>query len=191
MLFRTRPNRPELEATKIPSATDIAWAAGIVEGEGTVRLAGKTKRGFMVTVPQKDPELLYWLRDLFGGSVSKPSGSNPCYHWNVCGDRARLFIAQIYRYMTSRRKQQIDATRGMDFLRGKRPDGMSTDQLKSEMIAFYEEHRSTTWKWNPREKTKARYEQRKIEDPSFLPRLNARNRKWREKKTGENLVSIA
>lgn len=56
MLFRTRPNRPDLDATKVPSALDIAWAAGIYEGEGCARLCGRGKRSFAVHVVQKEPQ---------------------------------------------------------------------------------------------------------------------------------------
>jgi hypothetical protein len=192
MLFRTRPNRPDLDATKMPTDVDVAWAAGIFEGEGTVRLAGKTKRGFMIQVPQKDPELLYWLRDLFGGSVGKPCGSNPCSTWNICGDRARIFSAQIYSYLTSRRKQQIDGTRGLDFLKGASPEGLSVAELHVRMVAFYEEHLATNWNGpNTNAIRKARYAARKKEDPNFLAKLNARNKKWREKNIKGNLIEIA
>jgi hypothetical protein len=108
MSKRTRPNKPELDATKVPTALDIAWSAGIYEGEGTCRLCGHTKRGFMVSVAQKDPELLYRLRDWFGGSIRGVSKSG-CHNWEICGDRARIFVALIYAVLTSRRKIQADA----------------------------------------------------------------------------------
>jgi hypothetical protein len=192
MLFRTRTNRPELDATKVPTEVEVAWSGGIFEGEGTVRLAGNGKRGFMVAIPQKDPELLYWLRDWFGGSVAAPSGVNPCYHWNICGDRARIFVALIYGMLTARRKEQVDATNGLEFLRGESPVGKSIETLKDCMIGFYEEHRATTYRGSKKsEIRKARYEARKKEDPKFLATLNTRNKKWREKNVKSNLVEIA
>src|SRR5271170_6920004 len=104
-----RPGRPDLDATKVPSLIDIAWSAGIYEGEGCCRLAGKTKRGLMIQVAQKDPELLYRLRDWFGGSVkfahcSTVPADQQVYSWSACGDRARIFLALIYSFMTARRK---------------------------------------------------------------------------------------
>lgn len=146
MLFRTRPNRPELDATKVPTPIDIAWAAGIFEGEGTVRLCGRGKRSLAAAVPQKDPEFLYVLRDWFGGSVGGPSRRNPCYHWDICGDRARLFIAQIYGHLYSRRRGQVQIANALDFLRGESPVGVTLDSLKSRMSSFYEEHNATTWR---------------------------------------------
>lgn len=146
MLFRTRPNRPELEATKIPTPIDIAWAAGIFEGEGTVRLCGRGKRSLAASVPQKEAEFLYVLRDFFGGSVNCPTAGSPCYKWDICGDRARLFIAQIYGHLYSRRKSQVQAANALDFLRGDSPEGLSLEDLKRKMCSFYEEHNATTWR---------------------------------------------
>jgi hypothetical protein len=151
MLFRTRPNRPELDATKVPTAIDIAWSAGIYEGEGCCHLAGgKGKRGLMAAVGQKDPELLYRLRDWFGGSIRKGSSNGFTIHyWSICGDRARIFIALIYGYMTARRKGQIDAAGALEFLDGVHSDGMSIQELKDKLASLYQKHRKTTWDGNP------------------------------------------
>jgi hypothetical protein len=136
----TRPNKPELDATKVPNALDIAWSAGIYEGEGTCRLCGHTKRGFMVSVAQKDPELLYRLRDWFGGSIRGVSKSG-CHNWEICGDRARIFIALIYGFLTARRKAQADGTRALEFLRGTSPVGIPVSVLQNKLLLFYEEER--------------------------------------------------
>jgi hypothetical protein len=162
MLFRTRPNRPELDATKVPTAIDIAWSAGIYEGEGCCHLAGgKGKRGVMAAVAQKDPELLYRLRDWFGGSIRETKANGFTIHyWGLCGDRARIFMALIYEYMTARRKGQIDATEALDFLDGVSSVGMSMQELKDKLNALYQKHRETTWDSNPewhRENSRAHY----------------------------------
>lgn len=140
-----RGNKPELAATKVPSAIDIAWSAGIYEGEGTCRLcgAGAGKRGFMASVVQKQPELLYKLRDWFGGNVRKLARNNECYIWDICGDQARIFIALIYGFMTARRKAQIDATRVLYFLGSASPVGLNTAQLLTAMEVYYEQERRT------------------------------------------------
>lgn len=138
----TRPNRPDLDATKVPTELDIAWAAGIYEGEGCCRLCGKTKRGLMVQVTQKDHELLYWLRDWFGGSIQKQGTQGNCGVWNCCGDRARIFLALIYPRMTVRRKQQIDATNALEYLGAASPVGLTLAQLTNKLEEFYETHRA-------------------------------------------------
>ena len=155
MALYARPNRPELDAVKVPSALDIAWAAGIYEGEGTCRLCGKTKRGFMVQVSQKDPELLFWLRDWFGGSVG-PIAKSGCRTWNICGDRARLFVAQIYGRLTLRRRDQVDAAKCLEFMQGKSPVGLTVDELKNQMLAYYSAAFAETWRGNSKRRNESR-----------------------------------
>jgi hypothetical protein len=111
-----------LEPVRTPTQEDILFFAGFYEGEGSVTCA-KANAAFKVTVCQKDPEMLYRMRDLWGGSIrfiSKrgtgpsdaftgyESWSNPLYRWNVCGDRGRMFLKVIYPYLSNRRKAQID-----------------------------------------------------------------------------------
>jgi hypothetical protein len=179
MAWRSRPNLVELDATKIPSVIDIAWSAGIFEGEGTVRMCGRGKRSLAVAVVQKDPEILIRMREWFGGSVCGPN-SNSVFVWNICGDRARIFVALIHSYLSARRKIQVDMTDALEFLNGKSPEGLTVEDLGLHLAAFYEERRSNTWYGtNRNEVRKANYRKRKLEDPEFLPKLLAKNSEWR------------
>ena len=96
------------------SLLDIAWAAGIWEGEGSLRRAiytaeaqiiGKQNRTFRVSVVQKDREILYRLKEKFGGQIS-PAESG-CSQWNVSGAAARGFLMTIYSFLSKRRKEQV------------------------------------------------------------------------------------
>ena len=113
-----RPNRlnPALAATKHPTSFDIVWAAGIYEGEGTISRKPVNRRGGteVVSVSQKDPWILYRLREFFGGSVGiRLHGGggkyrkHPMAHWNICGARARGFAMTIYKLLSPWRKAQI------------------------------------------------------------------------------------
>src|SRR6202789_4405246 len=179
----TRPNKPELDATKVPNEIDIAWAAGIYEGEGTCRLCGGKKRSYMVTVVQKDPELLYRLRDWFGGKVRTALDASKAGTWDCCGDRASIFTALIYKFMTARRRAQINATNCWDFLEGKSPDGMGMAELKVVMDEFYVGHRKMV-----RERVrKARAEQYKQQasDSNWMKATLNRNKRYRDGMTEE------
>jgi hypothetical protein len=123
--YIVRGNRggKELDATKPPTAIDVAWAAGIYEGEGTCSTKGGGNKSYTVCVSQKDPELLYRLRDWFGGKVTLykngvgKKGSNfEVHQWRLCGDRSRVFLGCIYPFLTARRKAQIDSTSARFFL---------------------------------------------------------------------------
>jgi hypothetical protein len=135
----TWTQNPELNPTKVPTAIDIAWAAGIYEGEGHLRQQRYGAATAQVT--QKEPEILYKLRDWFGGAVRFAQCStvpieHQCHLWRVCGDKSRLFIAQVYGFLSSRRKAQVDATRTLEFLHGESPVGMSHEQLKGRLETF-------------------------------------------------------
>jgi hypothetical protein len=194
MLFRTRPNRAELDATKIPSAIDIAWAAGVYEGEGCARLCGRGKRSFAIHVVQKDPEILYRLRDWFGGSVTMATvrGEFAHYAWNICGDRARVFIAQIYTFLSARRKLQVDETKALDFLEGQSLIGISAEQVKAKLTTHYAYHNATTWRdpENRRRMVKERY----ASDEAYREKKKLASRKTKERqreKNSENAKVVA
>ena len=54
------------DPVKTPTELDIAWVAGFYEGEGHVSgIKGRT----MAHLSQKDPEILFRVRELFGGSI--------------------------------------------------------------------------------------------------------------------------
>jgi hypothetical protein len=176
-------NKPELAPTKTPTAIDIAWAAGIFEGEGCCRLCGKTKRGFMAAVVQKDPEILYRLRDWFGGNVRGKDGEYECYTWDVCGDYGRIFMALIYEFMSARRKTQINASAALLFLGDKSSAGLTSVQLREELDAYYAE--------NSRQQRKHQVEQQKKlyqklrTNPDEVEKMRERSRLAREAMTPE------
>jgi hypothetical protein len=119
---------PKLNATKTPTALDIAWAAGVYEGEGTIAAKPTTRKhkdkiyrsiADYLSVSQNDPEILYRLRDLFGGSVYRyvvyqrnPKGL-PIHRWTIHGQRARNFVDLIYPWLSTRRKSQVDQVRAL------------------------------------------------------------------------------
>jgi len=114
------------EPTKVPTPIEIAWAAGVYEGEGCCQNYNAKNRRCTARVTQKDPELLYRLRDWFGGSVVK---QGHCMAWLACGDRSRYFLALIYPFMTARRKEQVDRIEALAFLNGLDPAMLSSAQI--------------------------------------------------------------
>ena len=108
----------KLDGIRKPTMLDIAWAAGIYEGEGTCayketikKQKGKEYLGYSeyLAVVQKDPEILYRLRDLFGGSVyGYNNGRVDFFRWTIHGQRMRTFAGMIYSYLSARRKLQLD-----------------------------------------------------------------------------------
>lgn len=97
-----------LEPTMVPAPCEIAWAAGFFEGEGCVYKSNPRRRSIVVLIAQKDPEVLFRLKDWFGGSIHRRnnSGANKIglYAWMVSGDRARNFMRVTWFYLSTRRR---------------------------------------------------------------------------------------
>ncbi len=106
---------PKLAAREHPSVYDIAWAAGIYEGEGCVAWSSnRTNMAAQVMVAQKDPWLCGQLKGLFGGSITiqqqRTSGRSTTitmYYWRLTGARARGFMMTIYKFLSPRRQERI------------------------------------------------------------------------------------
>jgi hypothetical protein len=107
-----KPN-PMTAPTLIPNDIDLAWAAGIYEGEGSIYRSPQcyAGRGLKVSIAQKDPWILHRLRELFGGAVTR-TGSRNIYHWRLSGPRGSDFVKAIYYFMSPRRKDQLDDAMG-------------------------------------------------------------------------------
>lgn len=96
-----RPIKPGREATVSPTPMDIAWAAGIYEGEGH---CGHTKQNSdQLEIVQNDTWILEKLKTLFGGLIFKARNT---HRWYICGPRARGFLMTIYKFLSPWRQTQ-------------------------------------------------------------------------------------
>ncbi|KKM91634.1 hypothetical protein LCGC14_1226630 [marine sediment metagenome] len=101
--------KPGLEATKNPMLSDIAWAAGLYEGEGSCHYHPRGTAH--IEIAQKGTEILHWMKELFGGRVTTLSSSaspNQIHRWVATGARARGFALTIYTWLSSRRRRQVE-----------------------------------------------------------------------------------
>lgn len=102
---------PALQPTLRPTLVDIAWAAGVYEGEGSTDYHSRATR---VTVTQKDGWILHKFRALFGGSV-RYEGRHTLYRgeyrgnhrWYLRGSRARGFLLTVFSWLSPRRRLQV------------------------------------------------------------------------------------
>ena len=194
-----RKDKPGLDATKTPTALDVAWAAGIYEGEGSCVANGKKYASFSVTVSQKDPELLYRIRDFFGGGIKLYDVGYQrkfqCYHWSICGDRARVFLGAIYPFLTSRRKAQIDSTSARVFLdyaydllvlNNAAGPCDRYQSLCARVQRFTREHRAE----NAAKRTKYldTYYQRNSQDPAWMEKRRLATQQWRKTRKEQRQV---
>lgn len=99
---RPRASNPLLAAVAHPTSRDIAWAAGIFEGEGYCRFGTGSQA---VLIGQKDGWVLERLQLFFGGSIGPPRPNGVC-GWLLTGARARGFLMTIYSFLSPRRQEQ-------------------------------------------------------------------------------------
>lgn len=87
--------------------TDIAWAAGFLEGEGWLKLTGRTH--LCLAASQVDREPLDRLASIFGGMVYGPrkTKTQPIYTWQVTGRvRAQAALAAMWSWLSVHRRDQ-------------------------------------------------------------------------------------
>lgn len=99
-----------LMPTAEPTRDDVVFFAGFYEGEGSACKHGDS--AIVVQVPQKDPEMIVRGRSLWGGSI-RPSNDRGVSVWVMSGDRARRFLIDVYPFLSSRRKAQIEKAGGL------------------------------------------------------------------------------
>jgi hypothetical protein len=108
------------EPTMIPSETDLAWAAGIIDGEGcimvkvdsqTIKRSGWTRHELMLVVPNTNEPMIRKLQAMFGGgfSVRPKRGleTRRIAQWAIYGFRAANCLRQVTRYMVAKRDEAI------------------------------------------------------------------------------------
>ncbi|MCR4339250.1 MAG: hypothetical protein NUW01_05100 [Gemmatimonadaceae bacterium] len=91
-------------ATVSPSTTDLHWAAGFLEGEGSFTVYSS----HTVAAKQKEVEPLLRLRAMFGGNIYKEVIKTGIIHtWAVSGARAIGVMLTMYTMLYSRRRNQV------------------------------------------------------------------------------------
>ncbi len=99
--------------------TDLAWAAGFYDGEGSVSVTGSTlqykegRTSICISVGQVNREPLDKLTDIFGigeiyGPYARGGTSQPIYLYKVYGYvNVQYVIAQMWSYISSAKKAQV------------------------------------------------------------------------------------
>lgn len=109
-------------ATHHPTVTELAWAAGFLEGEGSFKGAwtkgNQTRAGYRKTegveASQVQREPLERLQKFFGGSIGeyKHAAKVRCkssvfYKWHISGCRARGVMMTLFMFMSPARQGAI------------------------------------------------------------------------------------
>ena len=93
------------------SDTEAAYAAGILDGEGSIQFARQRKSRWpspIVSVCSTDRELLEWFRSRLGGSIIQKHAHSPnhkiSYDWKLADRRAIDFLQSVRSFLVIQRK---------------------------------------------------------------------------------------
>ena len=94
------------------SPTELAYAAGIIDGEGCICCKMKADLRFGVTVTNTSSVLMEWLAAKFGGytgvsnrSLRHDNNHKTSYHWELGCRASRNFLRLIFPYLLLKRRQ--------------------------------------------------------------------------------------
>lgn len=97
--------------------TDLAYAAGIIDGEGCIAIAhckhAKVTSGYVnrlsVAVAMTTPEIPQWFKDNFGGCLSKKKSSysnhRDVHTWMIQATQAQVYLKMILPYLKLKQPQ--------------------------------------------------------------------------------------
>lgn len=108
------------------SETELAWAAGLFEGEGTVRINKPSPRNWgtlCVSVTNTDVQVLEWFQARWPGHMKPVRGLRPdqkdAWTWVIAARKAATFLEEIRPYIV-RDAVRARIEHGLDFQGQKR-----------------------------------------------------------------------
>lgn len=91
---------------------DLAYMAGIVDGEGSIVLTRKYRNGMpipVLAVDSTDPELLDWIKETFGGSIKTKkkyaAHHRQAYTWTLTRRQALGLLEKLLPFLKLHRKR--------------------------------------------------------------------------------------
>lgn len=94
------------------SVEDLAYAAGLFDGEGSIMLRPRRPRNngtLIVSMSNTDASLIGWLKDRWGG-FAKPyrmqGNRKPAWSWCLAARAAAAFLMEIQPYVVSLRNRE-------------------------------------------------------------------------------------
>lgn len=96
------------------SVPDLAYLAGIIDGEGSFTMEPRRRPNGLraripeITVASVDKELIDWLHDRCGGSVScsKATNRKPMHRWVLRGSMCQEVTTAVKPYLVIERKKK-------------------------------------------------------------------------------------
>lgn len=101
-----RERSTTLRAKYSPSLSDLHWAAGFIEGEGSFT---HQHGGCGIFAHQVESGPIQKLLDMFGGNIYEVNNKNQhrMYRWVAHGARARGIMLTLYPLLFTKRRIQV------------------------------------------------------------------------------------
>lgn len=127
-------------------ATELAWAAGFIDGEGCISVVRCTQAGvtreqvqLLLDVAQVRPEALHKLVRLFGGRIRLGGPGKGIYYWRLYGRKAGTVLSLVLPYLVTKRRQGELALELVSMLGT--PGRRRSDTVYARTLAIAEEFR--------------------------------------------------
>ena len=126
-------------------STDLAYLAGVIDGEGTITLTKNSKsdmfRRIEVSVSNTDKGLIDWLQTEFGGSIRtralQKSRYKIAYEWRIKGANQALdLLKRVTPYLRVRSKKCRAEFICRHYAEVTRRNGRYSDDEKADKWAF-------------------------------------------------------
>ena len=105
------------QGTVVPTDTDKAYAAGIIDGEGHLGIHGRTGSDSYfqvhVAVGITNRQVLEWLAERWGGAVlskdmtKRPDGRKAVFTWTLVCGAAVSFLEDVYPFLVVKKEQAL------------------------------------------------------------------------------------
>ena len=124
------------------SETDIAYIAGLTDGEGCITINKVYIASYgnyyknIVSITNTDIDVLKWVCEHFGGRVDSHSEfyrNKPCYRWSLNGSKSSKFLESMLPYLRIKSKQ---AELSLEFIKtiGKGAKKLTNDIINQRKI---------------------------------------------------------
>jgi len=127
--------------TDLP-ATDLAWCAGIMEGEGSVRINSRTHRNWgalIVQIVSTDKDMLEPFHRWWGGYFKERTTRSECkdaWAWVISTRQAARFLTAIEPYCRVQRVRE-KLLLGLDY-QGQKHGGTHDAEYETRQHQYYE-----------------------------------------------------
>lgn len=125
--------------------TDLAWAAGLFEGEGSIRINTPTRRNLgalLCDMVNTDQALVGFFQHHWGGyfrRVHAPAPRKSFWRWRIAALDAAAFLRDIRPYLRSpSRIERADLALEFQAHKSRSPRVTRTPEYRAAQLRFYE-----------------------------------------------------